>query len=1080
MRTSSYLIALAAFGLLAFASSASAQVEEQKEEAEVQSFEIDQVERERVLEEAQSGPETDMSWMQDDVDIQELERRETAIRRLRDLVEGTPTGDAGRPEYMFRLAELYFEQGRTYEARAYERRDEAFAIRAQNERRADAYEQAAADDLAQSERLSSDAAALYAELYQTYSDTYENMDAVLYYLGSSFLRMEQREAAKQIYEELGTRYPRSDYLPQGMLMLGELAFEAGDLEEALRYYEIVIQRPNSVAYPYGLYKKAWCLYNMAASRGEFEEALQLLYDAVQASQQTASGQRMALTRQALRDMALFYAEVYDGDRAMAFFEEIAPDDYVDLVERLARIYGDKALYDDSNTLYQQLIALNRDSFKVVQYQAEIVRNTQPDESASEVDIVREIRALVRLFNTSRSFDDATPALVAEVSTSIETLLRQVATTYHREGQVTQNEQYYALAFSLYEDYAANFPDGEHAYTMWFYYAEMLYRNEDWLAAANAYDAALARSPQEGGQYDDEANYGSCLARTKLVDLSGTTTATTGQAMAAEDDLPPIPQPREIPEEYQVMMSSCDRFLASEPEPAIAAEIEYAVAYVYYDYDHLDEAVDRFGGLALSRGVIDEQRSLVAAELVLDSLVLQRKYGEMREWIERIQGSSLNNTELGPRLLLLHEQISFRECRDMQTADDHEGASQCFFEFVNNNLDSELVDRGIYNAAISFREINNLDYSIAMFEQLPVLAPNSDLVPDTVYELGRTFHRLAVYDVAADYYERYIGYEDEGENAVNALANAAQFRQGLGQHELALRDLRAYIDVVEDSDDHGDEAEAEAQYQIGRTQRARGEDDAAIRAFEKVVDDFRRDAPSRAIEAQGQIADIYAEREREDRARRAYNDTLELIRGLDPETRAELSFGALDAASKAQFMLAEEVFARFEATDIEGRTDEAIQEAVREKQELGAEATRLYDAVVFEFARPGWMIASLTRLGQLYHVFYKQVIDAPVPRGLDPLVEEEYRTEIERIAEDQRQEAMARYMRAIEIARETGWFNSYSELAAQLLQEIDPAFRAGSEARIPAGYDSIGFYRSGYLAPSGANELSIGAPSGGNE
>lgn len=1053
--------AFALAGVLASApSSAFAQVsDDDKEETAVEAFESEEESRGETLAEAQSGPESDFSFFMDEVNIEEIERTETAIRRLRDLVNSTPASDPQRAEYMFRLAELYYDRTRYYEFRAYERRDEAFQIAEENPGRARAYERAAEDDLRQSENYAREAASLYGTLYSEYRDTYEDMDAVLFYLGSNFLQFDQTEAARQIFEELARNYPTSSYLPNAMLMLGELAFAEGDVEGAIAYYDVVIQSEDSSAYPYALYKKAWCLYNIAMDRGDYVEALELLYDAVEASRDSSSSSGASLTRQALRDVPLFYSEVFPGDQAERFFERIAPDTYQDLLERLALIYSDKALYDDSNSVYRQLIALNPESFRIVGWQTEIVRNTRP--SASEVETVREIRRLVQLYNAASEFEDATEDLVAEVSSNIELLVRQVATTYHREAQVTQNEEFYALAYNLYEDYIANFPEGEHAYTMWFYYAELLYRNEDWEQAARAYERVLALSDEEHSNFNEDAVYASCLAHTKTVDLSESVAGSDGTAMQEEGELPPIPEPSEIPESYRDMMNACDRYLATGSTPEIETEIQYVIAYVYYDYNHLDEAARRFGELATTRYEVDADRAIASAELLLDSYALQREWGEMREWIEELQSGPINNSELGPRLQLLREQASFKECRDLQEAENFEDAAYCFFDFVNANLESELVDRAIYNAGISFREIDNLDYSISLFEQLPVLAPDSELVPDTLFQLGYTFHRLAVYETAAEYYEQYVGVDPEGENAVNAAANAADFRAGLGQYNAAIEVYESYMELAEDDPELGDEAVAEAAYQICVMRDLRGDGSYAIQAYDRFLRYHGEDNPSRAVEAMVRMAEMYLDRDNETRGFPLYERAVEFVEDLDAEERASLSNGALDAVSQAKFMLAEQIFEEFEEISLDVNDEEEIRERVTQKLELGREAAASFDPVIRVYSRPGWMIASLTRLGQMRHVFFEQLIDAPVPTGLDPLVAEEYRVEIESRAQMIKEEAIGFYQRAIEVAQETGWFNEYSELAARQLQELDPAFQSGSEVRIEPGFDSVRRYVSPY-------------------
>jgi TolA-binding protein len=1074
------------FAIAGIAKPATAQVEQDREEATVESFGLTpEEERENIIEEARQGPQTSATVLESQIDIEEIERTEAALSRLRSLVEDTPRSDVTRAEYMFRLAELYYNRARYYEQRAYRRRDQAYELREINPQRSRAYEENAAADLDQSDVFASEAINLYADIYQDYGDTYDGIDAVLYYLGANMLQLGENEGARQVFEQLALDHPQSPYMPQAFLMLGELMFIEGDMEMAQMYYSAVIdsvgENPAEGAYAYALYKLAWCQYNLSESLDDYELAVQMLFDSIVATEVGDEPSRVRMRRDALRDMTLFYSEVYPADLALDFFEEIAPEESFDLVFRLARIYGDRGQYEDSNTLYRALIMLNTLSFDIVDYQREIVRNTRPQ--ANDVEIVREMRRLVEVYELAQQYDDAEPERVRRVGGQIEELLRQLATTYHAEGQTTLNEQYYALAFALYEDYIDAFPESRNAYTMWFYFAELLYRNEQWLSAADAYEHALGLSSPEHNQFDQEGTYAACLSYTKMVDLAASVQG-TGASTAEEDELPPVPVARPIPDEYSRMMTACDRFLATAPEPGVATEIEGAIAYVYYEYDHLDEAVLRFGEIALNRVEYDAARGRAAAELLLDSLALQREFGQMKDWIDRFKDTpQLNTGSFAERLRVLSEQVDFRQCLEMNNRNDYEDAGHCFIAFVENHFESELMCRGLYNAGFAFDQADKLDFSISAMNYLAEFCPETDFAAETIYQLGRSFHRMNMFDDAAAQYESYYEAAPDGDNAENALNNAATFRQGLGQYSQAVDALQAYIDATDDAG-----AVAEARFQIAEIERAREREDDAIEAYERVADRHADDSPSRALQAHAIIAEMYIEagsRNAQERAAARYDEVLDLFWEMEPEDRARLTPEGRDAAARAQFQLGENIFREFESIPLEG--DEAeVQDAIREKLLLGNQA-RLYFVgsnpgeteqenwrelssnwnghSVIEIGRPGWSIAAFTRVGQLYHVFYEQIIDSPIPEGLTALEEEAYQTAIENQAADLKAQAATFYAEAINIARQTGWFNDYSELAAELLTELDPTFKAGSEIRIAPGSDiEVGPSQSGLALP----------------
>lgn len=1042
------------------------QLDGELEETQVESFGLDTPEEgDRLLEEAQQGPsQVGASEFETSIDIEVIERSGAAVNRLEGLIEDTPPEDPARAEYMFRLAELKYQRARYYEQRAYNFRDEAFAIRDENPQRARVLEENSAGDLEFSDQLAAEAIALYAELYELYSDTYPDIDAVLYYLGANMLQLGQNEAARTMFETLALEHPRSEFVPQAYLMLAELSFVDGEMEDALTLYNAVIQSPDSSVYPYALYKRAWCVYNLAETEAEFEEAIQQLLDAVVVAEGIEGRER--LVRDALRDMTLFYSEIYGADTASAFFGEVAPGQELDLIERLARIYGDRGMYDDSNYLYRELIAANPDSYRVVGYQTEILNNTRP--GSTEVEIVRELRRLLALYERADEFADFDAAVHRRNTQTLERLTRQLATTYHREGQVTANPQLYALAYELYGDYMQHFADiSEHGYSMWVYYGDLLFRDENYLEAARAYEQALELS-DGSGQYDERATFAACIAYSRMLPDANPAEA-EGVATSNADDLPPEPQPVEIPEDYTRMIVACDRYRELDSSEETAVQIEYITAYMYYQFHHLDEAIDRFGQLAMNRYHVDPVRARVSAELLLDSLALKRRFSEMSEWIRTFQANdTINQGELAARLIALSAQVDFLVCRGLHSDAEYEDAGLCYIEFAENHFESELLCRAFFNAALAFEAAAKLDYSLSAHDYLIEYCPDSDLVPETLFELGRTYQRMAMYRSAAEYYEQYVETPGPGEHVRDALIEASQFRAGLGDWDQAITDLRTFMRVSDDDDPEQRAAIAEAAFQIARVYHESGSEREAIDAYERFIDDHGDELQQRAVEAHAHIADLYAEREYPDRAAQWYASTVTWWQSLSPEARAQADMAARGAAARAQFMMGEAIYEEFEDIPLEG-SEEEVQAAIAEKIEVGRRAAQEYTRVL-DIGHAGWAIASFTRLGQLRQVFYEQIIDSPIPNFSDPLEAEVYREQLEIQAAQQKDEAMTAYAQAITISRDAGYYSEYSDLAAALYQELDPTFKAGTEVRITPGYETFDYYRAPFVVPEQEDDM----------
>ena len=1038
------LLAVSLLALPAFA-----QLDDSYQESEVQSVgeEREEAPRESVREQIQGAARADARWFEENIDLAQVERMDTAMNRLRDLVESADPGTEQRANYMFRLAELYYTKARFFEQRAYDRRDRAFLARNENPAQSRQYELAADDDLEQSDRYATQAVEVYVELYADYHDTYPDMDAVLYYLGSTLSQLGRTEDALDFFQELANDYPSSMYMSRALLAFGEYYFQQGEMQEAQLFYQAVSEFPESSIYPYALYQEAWCFFNTE----DYPQALQRLIDAVNASTGDSSG-RIRMRQRALHDTALFYVEVGNAAEAFGFFEAVAPDEVEEMVTLVANIFSEDGHYAEANSLFQELMARNPDTFELVKWQEEIVRNTLPSEDQTE--IVREVRRLVELYNTARDFEDAEPTEVSEAGERIEYQVRRLATTYHREAQALNNESVYALSYNLYEDYVTHFSDIAEtatAYTMSFYYAELLYRNERYEDAASMWERCLEINPE--GEYTEQATYKAVLAYTRLVDLE---TVPDIQIQPEEDGDVPIPEPVPLPVVMQNLLAAADRYLAINPPDEYAVEVEYVAARVLYDYAHLNEVVPRFGNIAMNYATVDGERAKVSAELLLDSLGALHRYSEMEEWIDTLRDSPLATGDFAIILEELGQQITFSRCRDVQAAEDHEEAGLCFFEFFREYPDGELVDSALYNAAFSFEEEKMFARAIRVRELLLQFRPDSELAEETRFTLAEDFHRLALYRDAAQHYEDFATDYPGSEHAMSALANAALFRKGLGEYDQAIADYETFIDIF---DDH-DEEVAEAVFQIGVVYHEQGQTREAARQFRRYLERYAdRGQPGRAIEATSRLGQLEWDEDPED-AEEYFIQVLDLFNNLGEDDRNGLQPDALDAAAEARFKLGEFIFQRFQNFALTG-DETQVQEQLRELLAIGAEAVSVYEQVR-AFRRPGWSIAAFTRSGQLWGKFYEAVVNAPIPEGMPFEVEEQYLSALEEFGSQYREGAILSYQTALEIAQTSGWFNEYTELAEQNLSALDPSFRRGSEIRSRPGYEPSGFFSAEFI------------------
>ena len=92
------------------------------------------------------------------------------------------------------------------------------------------------------------------------------MDEVLFRLAALLTTVKKDDQAREYFHRLIKDYPTSKYIPDAYLVFAEHAFETGEMEAALKFYEKVEQFPKSSVYPYAAYKQGWCHMNLGDYR----------------------------------------------------------------------------------------------------------------------------------------------------------------------------------------------------------------------------------------------------------------------------------------------------------------------------------------------------------------------------------------------------------------------------------------------------------------------------------------------------------------------------------------------------------------------------------------------------------------------------------------------------------------------------------------------------------------------------------------------------------------------------------------------------------------------------------------------
>src|SRR5690606_13692924 len=265
-----------------------------------------------------------------------------------------------------------------------------------------------------------------------------------------------------------------------------------------------------------------------------------------------------------------------------------------------------------------------------------------------------------------------------------------------------------------------------------------------------------------------------------------------------------------------------------PEGDKRVEVLYKIAFIYYDHNHLDEAIARFKDIAQTYPEYKfddgERAAVLSANLGLDAYNLKEDYENVNAWALKFYNDpKLATGSFRQELEQVIEQSAFKLVNQMEARHEWAKAAQAYLDFVEKFPKSSIAEQALNNAALDFYKAKMLDRAVEVRRHLIRNYPASKYVPDAVYDNAEALATVGDFDAAADFYELYVrGYEranakapvarsrnrraraqaapakseqtwDE-EKAQNALINAGVVREGLGQHAAARKAREKYLEL----------------------------------------------------------------------------------------------------------------------------------------------------------------------------------------------------------------------------------------------------------------------------------------------
>jgi tetratricopeptide (TPR) repeat protein len=662
-------------------------------------------------------------------------------------------------------------------------------------------------------------------------------------------------------------------------------------------------------------------------------------------------------------------------------------------------------------------------------------------------------------------------------------------------------------------------DWPNLYKIRYAMADLLYFQQKWEACGPAFDAVVDENPT--GSEAPEAAYAAVLCYQKMYDqmykggsdkkgkgLGPTGDEEKDKANAKKGDWEKF-KPKPFTDMQKGMVQAFNRYICYIKPPAgdkeaeeQYVEVKFARARTYFEAQHWEEAALAFRDVALNYP--DKDAALYAAQLYLEALnVLGARSEPVRPtcfddmasdvpaFIElfctgskatdnKEQCDLLGRIQCDIRRLRAEKMVELADSMADKGQDGalekYQSGGDAYMELWRTYGEQQLeagtpsqcgkMDEILYNAAQAYQAGRLLAKSINVRRILlnPKYKLNdSEVAKKSIYQIGRNYQAIAVYDIAANFFEKYAEATNyTGENADQAINDAVVLRLGLGQADEAIDDANNFNKYY-----GAKKPELTAQIAFAIADHYAQKEDwentrKRLAGGLSLID--KKATPDIQVQAHALLAHALMKMNQPNPAGKEYGKVVSLwkdpqkaVSAIQASAASEDDAGkqrrvgrALTAVGEAMFFFAEQkrakvdkiVFPEYKGPgsleDVKKHINTKVKDWILKKKPAIDEATAEYKKVVDlqPVPPPQWVIASGSRVGTMWGNFVKEFRAAPIPDKIkkDTELRNAYYASLDEASEPQKQVAKGAFKTCLDYSVQYQYFDEYSRSCEEWLAQ----------------------------------------------
>ena len=619
-------------------------------------------------------------------------------------------------------------------------------------------------------------------------------------------------------------------------------------------------------------------------------------------------------------------------------------------------------------------------------------------------------------------------------------------------------------------------------------ADLLYFRERWAECGPAFDSVVEENPN--APEAAEAAYAAVLCyqniylaqHQKGADKRGSGNL-PGVGHAIKEDPDDKYKPKDMTDAQKSMIGSFNRFVCYiHPKPTDTdgnkrlAEVKYARCRLYFEAQHWEESAACFKDIAYTN---TDENAIYAAQLYLESInvltfhglpnrtaCLDDMIGDVPKFIDMFCAGDKMAKNQDTCTTLTKVQCDIQRLRAQRIVEDAgKGGNDALEKFAkgaqaykdlwdkygatplknNQPAQCEKLDEIVENEARAFQAAHLVASAIGA--RMVLLNPTyrmekTELAKDAMFKIGGNWQAVAVYDQAAEWYEKYAKENGHRKTcsdnktacaADKALSDAIVLRLGLGQEDQAVADVKQYQKDYGNSNStetaqiafaigahYADKAsgyEQQAQTAADKNEAAKHQSDAnsawedARRSLASAMGTLDKAPPDIQVQAHATYARTLTHLRSEaqgkgeyDKVRKIWGDgsgvqakIAEAYKDESDDARAHRLGKALDAVGEAMFYATEAQkhakvdslpFPAYKGKGDKKDIDQYMKKTVLpwvDKKRTAIEALDTEYQKITELQPvppPRWVIAAASRAGLMWGNFVEEFRKAPTPKEWD--------------------------------------------------------------------------------------------------